>query len=53
MPKKTRSELEAIKNFVDRTYNRFGNILLVDTSKDYDPNHSELGYCYKYVDPVN
>ena len=53
MPKKLRSELEAVKNFVDKTYSRFGNILLVDTSKVYDPEHSELGYCYKYVDPVN
>ena len=53
MSKKTRRELETIKNFVDQTYSRFGNILLVDTSKKYDPEHAELGYCYKYVDPTN
>ena len=52
MAKRTRSELEAIKNFIDSTYNRFGNLLLVDTTKPYDPDHSELGYCYKYTDPV-
>lgn len=53
MPKRTRSELEAIKGFIDSTYNRFGNLLMVDTTKPYDPDHSELGYCYKYTDPVN
>lgn len=52
MPKRTRLELEAIKNFIDSTYNRFGNLLMVDTTKPYDPEHSELGYCYKYTDPV-
>lgn len=53
MPKRTRHELEAIKGFIDSTYNRFGNLLMVDTTKPYDPDHSELGYCYKYTDPVN
>ena len=43
MPKRTRSELEAIKGFIDSTYNRFGNLLMVDTTKPYDPDHSELG----------
>lgn len=52
MAKRTRSELETIKNFIDSTYNRFGNLLMVDTTKPYDPDHSELGYCYKYTDPV-
>lgn len=52
MAKRTKSELEVFKNFVDRTYNRFGNALLVNTEKPYDPKHSELGYCYKYIDPV-
>lgn len=53
MPKRTRRELETIKNFIDSTYNRFGNLLMVNTTKPYDPDHSELGYCYKYTDPVN
>ncbi len=52
MAKRTRFELESIKNFIDSTYNRFGNLLMVDTTKPYDPDHSELGYCYKYTDPV-
>lgn len=52
MAKRTRFELEAIKNFIDSTYNRFGNLLMVDTTKPYDPDHSELGYCYKYTDSV-
>ena len=52
MAKRTRSELEAIKNFIDSTYCRFGNLLLVSTDKPYDPDHSKLGYCYKYTDPV-
>ena len=52
MTKRTRTELETIKNFIDSTYNRFGNLLMVDTTKPYDPDHSELGYCYKYTDSV-
>ena len=52
MSKRSRSELEAIKYFIDSTYNRFGNLLMVDTTKPYDPDHSELGYCYKYTDPT-
>ena len=52
MAKRSKSELEAIKYFIDSTYNRFGNLLMVDTTKPYDPDHSELGYCYKYTDPV-
>lgn len=53
MAKRTRGELELIKSLVDRTYNRFGNALIVNTEKPYDPKHSELGFCYKYVDPVS
>lgn len=52
MAKRSRTELDLIKNFIDSTYNRYGNLLMVDTTKPYDPDHSELGYCYKYVDPV-
>lgn len=51
MAKKSRLSLDTIKSFVDNTYNRFGNRLLVNVEKPYDPNHSSLGYCYKYVDP--
>lgn len=47
--KRTRSELEIIKNFVDRTYSRFGNSLMVDTGKKFNPVNPELGYCFKYT----
>lgn len=47
--KKT-SELEFIKRFVDNTYSRFGNMLLVNTEKPFNPNNPELGYCFKYID---
>lgn len=50
---RSKSELEIIKNFVDRTYSRFGNAVIVNTEKPYDPKHSQLGYCFKYVDPVS
>lgn len=48
---KPRSQLENIKNFVDSTYNSFGNSLTV-TSKPYYRDGrqiSELGYCFKYT----
>ena len=50
--KKTRSSLEIVKNFVDSTYSRYGNTLVVDTKEDYDPTDegSSLGYCFKYID---
>lgn len=45
---RSRSELEFIKRFVDNTYSRHGNLLLVNTDKPFDPNNPELGYCFKY-----
>lgn len=53
MAKRTRGELELIKSLVDRTYSRFGNALIVNIEKPYDPKHSELGFCYKYTDPIS
>lgn len=47
---KTRYELEAIKSFVDSTYSRLGNLLVLDVNKDYDPEKDELGYCFKFKD---
>ena len=47
---RTRSELEAIKSFVDSTYNRFGNLLILDVDKEYDPELNDLGYCFKFKD---
>lgn len=44
------SELEAIKRFMDNTYSSFGNSLMVNTEKPFNPNNPELGYCFKYVD---
>lgn len=48
-----RNELEFIKNFLDNSYNRLGLTLLVNTEKLYDPEHTSLGYCFKYTDPVS
>lgn len=49
--KKSRAELETLKDFVDRTYSGiYGKKLFVSTEKQYDPEHNELGYCYKFVD---
>lgn len=48
-----KAELETIKDFVDSAYNSFGNILVVNASKAYDPGNTELGYCYKFKDPSN
>ena len=47
---RTQSELEFIKRFVDNTYCRFGNLLMVNTEKPFNPDNPELGYCYKYKD---
>ncbi len=47
---RTRSELEAIKNFVDSTYNRFGNLLILDVDEEYNPELNDLGYCFKFKD---
>lgn len=46
--KKTKNELELIKNFIDGAYNSFGNSLKVKTNNPYGPNNQELGYCYRY-----
>ena len=49
---RSRHELEIVKNFVDSTYTHFGNKLIVDTSKKFDPEHSKLGFCFKHIDPT-
>ena len=48
-----RSELEFIKRFVDSTYSRFGNMLMVNTEKPFNPNNHELGYCFKFTDDAD
>lgn len=55
MAKRRKQELDFIKSFVDGAYNRLGNVLYVDTDKEYSPEdpESELGYCFKHTDPVN
>ena len=55
MAKRRKAELDFIKSFVDGAYTRLGNVLYVDTSKEYSPEDPEsaLGYCFKHVDPVN
>ena len=45
---RTKSELEFIKRFIDSTYSRWGNIVMVDTKKPLNPDCPELGYCFKY-----
>ena len=45
---RTKSELEIIKRFIDNTYCRFGNMLMVNTNKPFNPDCPELGYCFKY-----
>lgn len=47
--KKSRSQLEGVKNFVDSTYNSFGNSLIVRNVPYDGIKHTELGYCFKYV----
>lgn len=49
---RSRHELEIVKNFVDSTYTHFGNKLIVDTNKAYDPEHTKLGFCFKHIDSV-
>ena len=49
--KKSRTDLENVKRFVDSTYNRWGNLLVLDVDKPYDPKNSALGYTFKDVDP--
>ena len=49
--KKTKAELDSLKEFCDRTYSGiYGKRLYVSTEKQYDPGHNELGYCYKFKD---
>jgi hypothetical protein len=50
---RSRHELEVIKNFVDSTYSNFGNKLIVDVDKKFDPkSRTELGFCFKHIDPT-
>lgn len=44
---RSRSELEAIKGFVDSTFNSFGNSL-IHTTKKLNLKNPELGFCFKY-----
>ena len=55
MAKRRKQELDFIKSFVDGAYKRLGNVLYVDTDSEYSPENpeSELGYCFKHVDPVS
>ena len=52
--KRSKTDLDIIKGFVDNTYCRYGQKLLVDTSKDFNPQDPEsvLGFCFKYTDPI-
>lgn len=50
---KSNQELENIERFVKSTHNNYANKLIVDDSKPYDPEHSQLGYCFKYEDDAS
>lgn len=50
---RSQAELELIKKFIDSTYSRFGNMLLVNTEKPFNPDNPELGYCFKYKDNIS
>lgn len=46
---RTKNELNAVKDFIDSTYNSFGNRLNVNTDKPLDLKNPEYGYCYKDI----
>ena len=50
---RSQTELEFIKRFIDNTYSRFGNMLMVNTEKPFNPDNPELGYCFKYKDDIS
>lgn len=50
---RNQSELELVKKFIDSTYSRFGNMLMVNTEKPFNPDNPELGYCFKYKDSIS
>lgn len=50
---RNQTELEFIKRFIDNTYSRFGNMLMVNTEKPFNPDNPELGYCFKYKDDIS
>lgn len=41
-------ELNAIENFINGAYNRYGNSLRVKLNKPFSPESPELGYTYKF-----
>ena len=47
---KSRQELEAVEELTKITHNSISNKIIVDLNKKYDPENSQLGYCYKFVD---
>ena len=50
---RNQTEIEFIKRFIDNTYSRFGNMLMVNTEKPFNPDNPELGYCFKYKDDIS
>ena len=36
---RNQTELEFIKRFIDNTYSRFGNMLMVNTEKPFNPDN--------------
>ena len=53
MAKRRKEDLESLRDFCDRSYSgAYGSKLLVNTEKQFDPNHFDLGYCYKFTEEV-
>ena len=51
MAKRRKEDLESVRDFCDRTYSgAYGSKLHVNTEKQFDPNHFDLGYCYKFTE---
>lgn len=51
MAKRRKEDLESLRDFCDRSYSgAYGSKLLVNTEKQFDPKHFDLGYCYKFTE---
>ena len=52
MAKRDKKSLESLKAFCDNSYSGiYGSKLFVNTEKQFDPMHTDLGFCYKFTDP--
>lgn len=52
MAKRDKKSLNSLKTFCDNSYSGiYGSKLFVNTEKQFDPMHTELGFCYKFTEP--